>query len=1125
MKNQTTPAQLERIFSLAEELHQPDTKQHTNPFSERLEAIINSPESKYFLIRLMDVAFRSKNFDRVSAFIVRLFNSTDAHDDLFSFSESVLVRLYRMIGYKLPSVSIPLMLKQIQEVTGPMVYFLDDKRYKQHYHQRRKEGIKLNINLIGEALNGEAEAANRIENYISLLNTDEVDYISVKISTIYSQLEPIAHHETVSALVEKLSVLYHEVLRIKAQKGVTKFVNLDMEEYRDLSLTIDAFTQTLDLPEFKQLRAGIVIQAYLPDAFNEVLKLKAWAKKRVTNGGAAIKIRLVKGANLEMEQTEASMRQWPLATFSKKIESDANYKKILLELLTEDSVKSVNVGVASHNIFDLAFALDLIQSQNLQAYVDFEMLEGIASETVQVLLNKGMGLILYTPIVKKEDYNNAIAYLVRRLDEGTQTGNFLREGFNLDVNTAKWEKLKTEFTASIKQIETLKALPNRNQNRGTEIPKHQTEFYNVADTDWTVAANRAWIEKVRLRWRNPIKILGDTIPVVAEVGEKERSRIDQSNWKGPLHWHYELATEEDYSEVLAASSVWQNYDTTERVAILRKAACELEKNRGDLIGVAVEELGKTVAEVDVEISEAIDFANFYAQSALEIEQVGLAYEATGINLVISPWNFPIAIPAGGVLASLAAGKRVILKPSRNAAACSYLICQCLWKAGVPKSALAFLPTKSQVLNPFLSTGNPFDAIILTGGTDTAQLLLNRNPILHLYAETGGKNATIVTALADREQAIKNVVQSAFGNTGQKCSATSLLVLEKELFEDERFKQNLKDAAESKYMGAPWDFRTQIGPLAVPINDNIKHVIASTTDQEWLLKPTLSGDFLLSPGIKWGITKDDFGYKNELFGPILFVMEAEGLYDAINLVNGVEYGLTSGIESLAREEVRYWKEQVEAGNLYANRGTTGAIVLRQPFGGIKASCYGFGMKAGGVNYVLQFMALKNSSLKDMSAIAKDYKSAYLNHFSKETDYLKIRGQHNICRYIKPKQVRILIDEQTDEREVELIQIACDTLRVKAVFYALTDVDLPMEGKLVVLDTWEDISHDIDHQVIIRSRVKNLPNSFRKELIKHHIHIYERPVHAKGRVELLNYLTEQSISINYHRYGNLMGEKSL
>jgi RHH-type proline utilization regulon transcriptional repressor/proline dehydrogenase/delta 1-pyrroline-5-carboxylate dehydrogenase len=727
---------------------------------------------------------------------------------------------------------------------------------------------------------------------------------------------------------------------------------------------------------------------------------------------------------------------------------------------------------------------------------------------------------LYTPIVKQENYNSAIAYLVRRLDEGTQSGNFLKEGFQLKLDSEKWEKLRQQFIASVEHIGMVKETPNRLQNRAIDKPQIQKVFSNVPNTDWVLPQNRKWISDMKKRWESPLEILGDIIPVVAEIPKKERKLIQLEGWSGVLPWKYELADADDYHQVILKNSEWYDFSVEKRAELLRAAAVEIEKNRADLIGVAVAELGKTVTEVDVEVSEAIDFANYYAQSALDLfYNEGITSKSNGINLVLSPWNFPIAIPIGGVLASLAAGKRVILKPSQNAAASAYLISKCLWNAGIPISAFAFLPANEDTLDAYLMDETIFDAVILTGGTETAKFLLNRAPKLRLYAETGGKNATIITALADREQGIKNVVQSAFGNAGQKCSATSLLILEKEVFNDAQFKQLLKDAVASKLHDNPWNFDTDIGPLAVKISEKLQYVLDNTTDSQWLLKPKLKDGFFLSPGIKWGISPEDFEYNNELFGPILCVLQAKNLGHAIQLVNNLEYGLTSGIESLDTNEVDYWLNNIKAGNLYANRSTTGAIVQRQPFGGMKASCFGFGMKAGGPNYVLQFLNKIEKELSDKD-IKEAYQRAYDTHFSKAIDYAKLRGQHNINVYLKPKEIVVCIDNEVSKEAIYKVQIAAEVLKVPISFYSLEKVSNASD--CYVINSWNEINSKINHDVVIRIlNYERIDIEFIKACHKKSVHTYYEKPSNYGRYELLNYLTEQNRSVNYHRYGNLMG----
>ena len=368
-----------------------------------------------------------------------------------------------------------------------------------------------------------------------------------------------------------------------------------------------------------------------------------------------------------------------------------------------------------------------------------------------------------------------------------------------------------------------------------------------------------------------------------------------------------------------------------------------------------------MAESDPEVSEAIDFCRFYADSAAYFHNLpGVSASGRGVVVVVSPWNFPLAIPCGGVAAGLAAGNNVILKPASDTVLIAYELCQCFWQAGVPKSALQFAPCSGGTVGARLVAHDAVDAVILTGGTSTAVEMLRNKPTMHLLAETGGKNATVVTALSDRDQAIKNVLHSAFSHSGQKCSATSLLILESEVYHDPSFRAALCDAVESLQVGSAWDLPTKIGPLIRPPSGALESGLKELeTGEEWAVMPRLhvSGNpHLVSPGVKWGVQANSFTHCTELFGPVLGVMEARDLDDAINLVNATGYGLTSGLESLDDREQELWSSRIRAGNLYINRSTTGAIVLRQPFGGMGKSSVGPGIKAGGPNYVVPADAL-------------------------------------------------------------------------------------------------------------------------------------------------------------------------
>jgi RHH-type proline utilization regulon transcriptional repressor/proline dehydrogenase/delta 1-pyrroline-5-carboxylate dehydrogenase len=304
---------------------------------------------------------------------------------------------------------------------------------------------------------------------------------------------------------------------------------------------------------------------------------------------------------------------------------------------------------------------------------------------------------------------------------------------------------------------------------------------------------------------------------------------------------------------------------------------------------------------------------------------------------------------------LAAGNSVILKPASDTVLVAYLLCQCFWRAGVPKTALQFAPCSGGTVGQRLVSHDGVDAVVLTGGTATAAEMLRNKPTMNLIAETGGKNATIVTALSDRDQAIKNVLHSAFSHSGQKCSATSLLILESEVYHDSRFRATFCDAVESLRVGSAWELPTRVGPLIRPPSGVLETGLKELeSGEEWAVMPRLHVDdnpHLVSPGVKWGVQPGSFTHMTELFGPVLGVMEARDLGHAIDLVNATAYGLTSGLESLDDREHELWRDRIRAGNLYINRPTTGAIVLRQPFGGMGKSSVGPGIKAGGPNYVV------------------------------------------------------------------------------------------------------------------------------------------------------------------------------
>jgi RHH-type proline utilization regulon transcriptional repressor/proline dehydrogenase/delta 1-pyrroline-5-carboxylate dehydrogenase len=1151
-------------------------------FHDTMGRMLKDPMNKMFLIELLDQSFRSRNPHRVADQIEYIFNKYK-DTTFFTAFEELLVLSFRKVGIYMTNVSVPIFIKYLRNDIKNVVIPGEEKALVEHIKKRKAEGTRVNINIIGEIVLGEEEADYRVNKYIKALQNPNIDYISIKISTIFSQINPLAHDWSVKQVSKKLEKIYSVAVENRFTdidgKEKDKFVNLDMEEYKDIHLTIDVFKKTLSLEKFKSLHAGIVLQSYLPDTLALTKDLVQWAKKRVENGGAPIKIRLVKGANQEMELTEASLREWECVTYTKKSQSDANFKIIMDYLLKPDVAPYAHLGVASHNLFDHALGMLLAKERKVEKFYSAEMLEGMSETAYKVLKKEGLDVILYAPTATKETFTNAIAYLVRRFDENTAQQNFLRHSFGLKVDSEAWKTLIKSYDDAIEEIKDLRLTPYRVQDRNKEPEKPDVDLDNFVyksepDTDFVLPQNKRWAESIADKWKNIAKSGGYSAkPVVAskEIESDDAVEvIDKSQYHdGVLVGSYVRAGAEDMHEAVKIAKEdpdgWRDLSTKERQKILLDVAHEFRKRRGDLIGVAAAEVGKVFTETDVEVSEAVDFLNFYPYSMRKIEALeGVKTTPKGVGLVVSPWNFPVAIPTGGIAAALAAGNTVILKPASDSVLCAQIVCECFWSAGVSKNTLQFLPSSGTLAGENLVTNRDIDFTIFTGGEKTAYSMIKQRPDIYLSAETGGKDATIVTSMADRDQAIKNVIASAFNNSGQKCSATSLLVLEDELYNDKDFKQTLADAASSLKVGSVWNFENRIGALSSKPSGNLEKALEYLDDgEEWLIKPSCAEEenpYMLKPSVRWGTKSGDFCHMNELFGPVLSVMRADDLKSAIDIVNSTGYGLTSGIESLDEREQKIWKEKLLAGNLYINRGTTGAIVIRQPFGGMRKSAIGSGRKAGGFNYVTQFVNIdsQNKNIKELlshpfikkieklalndtfsneileaSNIAKGFSYWHEKEFAKEHDYANVRGESNIIRYLGVESVLLRCEESDKFQEILASIIAVKMAKAKLYISLPKSIEndalvwlinnskkiLEKDDSLQLQNEEELISAMKKVQRIRFLNPKHVTKKIYDGLKDEAKHISSEPFISHGRVELLHYFIEQSVTNSYHRYGNL------
>jgi RHH-type proline utilization regulon transcriptional repressor/proline dehydrogenase/delta 1-pyrroline-5-carboxylate dehydrogenase len=1231
----------ERSIALARRWVHEAAVAEVDPAAERLAGVLRDPNGLPFTLGFVDGVMRPESVVAAASTLHRV---APLVPDFLPWFLRGAVRAGGVVAPVIPTPTVPIARRVLRQMVGHLVVDARPEKLGPALAKIRESGARLNLNLLGEAVLGEKEALRRLDGIHELIRRDDVDYVSVKVSAIASHVSMWAFDELVSRVIERLLPLYLTA----ADNGT--FINLDMEEYRDLDLTVAVFTRLLSHPRLRDMEAGIVLQAYLPDALPALQGLTEWARTRVAAGGARIKVRLVKGANLAMERVDATMHGWPLATYDSKLDTDANYLRCVREALHPDNIAAVRLGVAGHNLFDIAYARLLSQEWSVEQDVEFEMLLGMAQGQVQAVSREVGAVLLYVPVVRPDEFDVAISYLVRRLEENASSDNFLSAAFDLADDETMFDRERDRFVASVERSsdpglwvgarrtqerqegeeradatpraataaplrglgrspadddaqltqavlgiahaasvpatdDTAPIAPSNPEQRfagdnyvetAVFAPRESTErvsgapgFRNTPDTDPALAANREWGRSILARIAT--STAGDATLAAARVDDME-------------------ALETIVAGVHDAAREWGARPASDRAEVLLAAAAALEARRAELIEVSASETGKVLAEADVEVSEAVDFASYYAATARELDSVsGAVFEPARLTVVTPPWNFPIAIPAGGVLAALAAGSGVIFKPAPQARRCAAVIAEALWDAGVPRDVLALADVDEGDVGRALISDPRVDRVILTGAFETAALFRSWRPDLPLLAETSGKNAMIVTATADLDLAAADVVKSAFGHAGQKCSAASLVIVVGPVARSKRFARQLADATASLHVGLPTDARTEVGPLVEPPQGKLEWALTTLDEGErWLVEPRqLTGEHIpaeyagrvWSPGIRSGVRAGSRFHQEEFFGPVLGVMHASSLTRAIQLQNDVAYGLTAGLYTQSPEELALWLDTVEAGNLYVNRGITGAIVQRQPFGGWKRSSVGAGVKAGGPNYLvglgswrptsgsatsatlhLRGLDSRITSVIEAAQATLDYDAfewlrrgalsdaiAWDREFGRVKDVSALGVERNLFRY-RPVEA-VSVRATADATWQALLRVIIAGVRAGSALTVSAPVGVPVPVRRALSDLDVPVYVESEEQWLQRmlvpkseetdaaAVVASAPPPSRVRLVgaadsvaaAHRalavatagdpdVAVYDNDVTTAGRLELLPFLREQSITITAHRFGN-------
>ena len=543
----------------------------------RLAALVADPAGLELAVRFVDRVARPQDV-RVAARELAALTSGSAAGFLGPLDRAML-GVGALVAPALPGVVVPAARQRLRSLVGHLVAD-DGPGLAAHLAGTRADGFSLNLNLLGEAVLGEREAAARLARVTALVERPDVDYVSVKVSAVASQLSTWDTDGSVERVVDRLRPLYATAARHRT------FLNLDMEEYRDLALTVRVFERLVSDPELLHAEAGIVLQAYLPDAADALDELTDIATARRAAGGARLKVRLVKGANLAMEQVEAELHGWSQAPYGSKAEVDAAYLRLVDRALDPARTAAMRVGVASHNLFHVAAAHLLAQRRGVTEALDVEMLQGMAPAQARAVRDEVGTVLLYTPVVARHDFDVAISYLVRRLEENSASQNFLHALFAQD---AAMDAQAEAFRVAFRDRDVPSTAPRR---AGREEAAVGERFANTPDTDPAVAAARAWART----------LVGRDVPVpVGAVTVSTTGEVDAV-----------------ISRAVRAQPAWAATPPGERARALRAAAAALEEARGDLVATMVRETGKTVAEADPEVSEAVDFARYYADRAADL---------------------------------------------------------------------------------------------------------------------------------------------------------------------------------------------------------------------------------------------------------------------------------------------------------------------------------------------------------------------------------------------------------------------------------------------------------------------------------------------------------------------------
>jgi len=944
---------------------------------------------------IMDWSMKNDQFKTQMFRFVDVLPSLDSSSDVakhlkeyFSGKSEELPSVFN-VGLGLGSLAPSLMAGAIRKnVTGMAKMFITGESPKEALSvlkKSRQEKLAFTVDLLGEATLSEKEAFEYCEKYMALINEiseqaerwDEIPLldrdhagsipkvnVSVKLTALYSQINTAAWEVTKTNLKDRLRPLFRKAMEKKV------FLNLDMEQFSVKDLTLEVFEEMIMEPEFRSYpHWGCVIQAYLKSSLADIGRLVEVARRREV----PFTVRLVKGAYWDYEVIEANQKGWDVPVFERKTETDANFEKCS-ELLLK-SFPAIRVAFGSHNVRSIAHALVTAEKMSVPPQaIEIQMLYGMAEPIKKALVEMGFRLREYAPI---GDLIPGMAYLVRRLLENTSNESWLRGKF---AEGMSHELLLRDpalgSTPAAAPTSTAAPTASSMTNPPLSVATAQTAFINEPFVDFGLPQSRnqliAELAKARKKMQKLHPLWIDGKPVTTQRTIERENPSASQEILGKVSVAGIPEADRAMEAAKKALPAWRRKSAEERAQILDRLADIMVAKKAELTATQVLEVGKPWREADGDVAEAIDFCRYYAQDMRRLavpQRAGRTlgelslyqYQARGISLVIAPWNFPLAILAGMAAAAAVTGNTVIIKPAEQSSLVAAGLAEMIHEAGFPAGVINTLFGFGEEVGDYLVKHPDISTIAFTGSKavglsifkTASEIKPGQVHAKKCIIEMGGKNAIIVDNDADLDEAVKGVLYSAFGFAGQKCSACSRVIVLEGIAK--KFETRLLEAVRSIEIGPSEDPSPYYGPVVdKEAFDRIHATIEEAKKEHKLLYqgPQKAGGYFVPPTVFTGVSPKSKLAQQEIFGPVLAILVAADIDQALEIANGTEYALTGGLFSRSPANIEKIRQEYECGNLYINRTITGAMVERHPFGGFKMS--GLGSKTGGPDYLLNFM---------------------------------------------------------------------------------------------------------------------------------------------------------------------------